>query len=137
MPRPSRTSPCNRDEARTRLRTAQAYLEVAGSVLREPGRDEYLNVAAGLSILAGIAASDALCGARLRRVHRGDDHQRAADLLRTATPDGPKLATTLGRLLSLKDAAHYGVLVIAPRKAADARRWAALLVERATQEVER
>jgi hypothetical protein len=112
-------------------------LDVAGSVLRERGREEYLNVAAGLAILAGIAASDAICGIRLGRLHRGDDHRGAEDLLRTATHDGPKLAANLARLLSLKDAAHYGVLVVASRKAADARRWAALLVERATEEVER
>lgn len=137
MPRPSRTAPCNPSEARTRLRTAQAYLDVAASVLEERGRDEYLNVALGLAILAGVAASDAICGIRLGRVHRGDDHRGAEDLLRTATPDGQKLATTLGRLLSLKDAAHYGVLVVAPRTASDARRWAAHLVERAAEEAER
>ena len=59
---------------RARPRTAQAYLEVAGNVLREPSRDEYLNVAAGLAVLAGIAASDAICGTPLGRIHRGDDH---------------------------------------------------------------
>lgn len=111
-------------------------MEIADSVLEERGRDEYLNVAAGLAILAGIAASDAICGIRLGYVHRGDDHRRAQDLLGTATPDGQKLATNLGRLLGLKDAAHYGVLV-APRKASDARRWAAHLVERAAEEAER
>ena len=137
MPRTSRTAPCSPSEARSRLRTAQAYLDVAASVLEERGRDEYLNVAVGLAILAGIAASDAICGSRLGRVHRGDDHRGAEDLLRAATHDGQKLATTLVRLLSLKDAAHYGVLVVAPRKASDARRWAAHLVERAAEEGER
>ena len=137
MPRPPRTSQCSPAEARVRLRTAQAYLDVAASVLQERGRDEYLNVAVGLAILSGIAASDAICGIRLGHLHRGDDHRGAEDLLRTATPDGQKLATNLGRLLSLKDAAHYGVLVVAPRKANDAKRWAAHLVERAVEEVER
>jgi hypothetical protein len=119
------------------MRTAQAYLEVAGIVLQERGRDEYLNVAAGLAILAGIAASDAICGLRLGRIHRGDDHRGAQDLLQGAAPDGPKLATNLGRLLSLKDAAHYGVLVVASRKASESLRWAAHLVERAAEEAER
>lgn len=105
----SRTVQCRPDEARRRLSTAKAYLDVAGSVLRERSQDdEYVNVAAGLAVLAGIAASDAICGIRLGRLHRSEDHRRAADLLRTATPDGAKLATILGRLLSLKDAAHYG-----------------------------
>ena len=100
MPKSARTSPCRPDEAKARLRTARAYLEVAGSVLQERGRDEYLNVTAGLAILAGIAASDAICGLRLGRIHRGDDHRGAQDLLQGATPDGSKLATNLGRLLS-------------------------------------
>jgi hypothetical protein len=80
-------------EARTRLLTAQAYLDVASSVLDERDRDEYLNVAAGLAVLAGIAASDTICCARLGCRHRGDDHRGAADLLRRATPDGGELAT--------------------------------------------
>lgn len=137
MPRSPRTSPCSTAEARTRLRTARAYLDVAGSVLAERDRGEYLNVAAGMAVLAGIAASDAICGVRLGCLHRGEDHHGAADLLRTATPDGPKLATVLGRLLSLKDAAHYGVPVVSARKATDARKWADQLVERAREETER
>jgi hypothetical protein len=137
MPPSLRTAPCGTAEARSRLRTACAYLEVAALVLDERDRDEYLNVSAGLSVLAGIAASDSICCTRLRSRHRGDDHRRVADLLRRATPDGPELAVTLLRLLDLKDEAHYGVLVVAARKARDAHRWAARLVERATQEAER
>jgi hypothetical protein len=34
MPKSARTSPCRPDEAKARLRTAQAYLEVAGIVLQ-------------------------------------------------------------------------------------------------------
>ncbi len=131
---PSRTAQCGTAEARSRLRTARAYLEVAALVLNERDRDEYLNVSA---VLAVLAASDSICCARLRSRHRGDDHRGAADLLRRATPDGPELAVTLLRLLDLKDEAHYGVMVVAARKARDAHRWAARLVERATQETER
>jgi hypothetical protein len=112
-------------------------MEVARRVLLEPSRAEYLNVAAGLAVFAGIAASDAICGARLGRLHRGDDHHGAEDLLRQATQDGGRLAAQLGRLLSLKDAAHYGVQVVSTRNATDATKWAAHLVERARQETER
>jgi hypothetical protein len=120
-----------------RLRTAQAYLETAGSVLEERDRDEYLNVAAGLAVLAGIAASDAICCVRLGYRHRGDDHRGAAEVLQRATPDGAELARTLLRLLDLKDAAHYGVMVVAARKARDALRWSARIVEKAQREIER
>lgn len=137
MPVKPRTAPCGAPEGRTRLRTAQAYLDVAESVLDERDSGEYLNVAAGLAVLAGIAASDAICCIRLGCRHRGDDHRGAADLLRTATPDGAELAKSLLRLLDLKDAAHYGVLVVASRKARDAIRWATRLADRAQQESER
>ena len=66
--------------------------------------------------------------------HRGDDHRGAADLLRTATPDGPSLATTLLRLLDVKDEAHYGLIIVAPRRARDAVRWATKLAYRAAEE---
>lgn len=137
MPKTARTALCSKSEARARLRTAQAYLQVADSVLAERDRAEYLNVAAGLAVLAGIAGSDAICGIRLGRIHRGDDHRGAQDLLQQATPDGKKLATALGRLLSMKDAAHYGVIVVSALNATDARNWAALLIERAAEESER
>jgi len=87
----------------------------------------YLNVAAGLAVLAGIAASDAICCARLGCRHRGDSHRSAADVLRRATPDGGELAVILLRLLDLKDAAHYGVMIVAARKGRDALRWAPAL----------
>jgi hypothetical protein len=137
MPSSSRTTLCGTTESRSRLRTAHAYLEVARLVLDERDRDEHLNVSAGLAVLAGIAASDSICCARLRARYRGDDHRGAADLLRRATPDGVELATTLLRLLDLKDEAHYGVLVVAARKARDANRWATRLVDRAAEEAER
>lgn len=137
MPQKSRTAPCGAAEGRARFRTARAYLEVAKSVLDERDRDEYLNVAAGLAVLSGIAASDAICCIRLGCRPRGDDHRSAAELLRTATPDGAELARALLRLLDLKDAAHYGVMVVASRKARDALRWSTRLVDRAQQESER
>ncbi len=137
MTRPNRTAPCGPQEARSRWAAARAYLDVAELVLDEPEQDEYSSVATGLAVLAGIAASDAICCQRLRGRHRGDDHRGAADLLRTATPDGDRLAQMLRRLLDLKDAAHYGVIPVAPGRASDAVKWARKLVERAQQEQER
>jgi hypothetical protein len=134
MTQSGRTASCTQADGRSRTRTARAYLEVAELVLGERVRDEYLNVAAGLAVLAGIAASDAICCARLRLRHRGDNHRDAAYLLRQATPDGGELAKLLLRLLDLKDEAHYGVMVVASRKARDALRWATQLVERAEEE---
>ena len=133
----TRTASCSPADARQRLRTAQAYAEVAELVLNETQRDEYLNVAAGLAVLAGMAASDSICGARLGLIHRGQDHRAAADLLRRAVPDGPKLAARLLRLLDVKDSAHYGIPVVAPRSARDSLNAAKRLLARAAEEVER
>jgi len=133
----SKTVPADRDAARQRLRTARAYIEVADLVLGERGRVEMPSVAAGLAVLAGIAAADAICAARLQMIHRGQDHRGAVQLLEKATPDGARLASSLRRLLDVKDAAHYGVVVVAHQRARDAVRWAQLLVDRAGAESER
>ncbi len=57
MAKALRTAACGKQEARVRLATSRAYLEVATTVLAEQSRDEFLNVSAGLAVLAGIAAS--------------------------------------------------------------------------------
>lgn len=124
------------DDARTRVRSAAAYLEVAELVLGESD-SAMPGVAAGLAVLAGIAASDAICARRLQVIHRGDDHRAAAALLRQATPDGKRLAATFQRLLDLKDEAHYGLTLVPNRKARDAVRWSGLLLTRAQEELTR
>ena len=136
MPRQARTSRGGPEEAAARLRTARAYLETAGLAASER-REGFSNVTAGLAVLAGIAASDAICCVRLGRYHRGDDHRQAADLLKTATPDGGELAVRLERLLGLKDTAHYVASLVSDPEARQAMRWATRLVERAGEELER
>jgi hypothetical protein len=51
MPRSLRTAPCSVADARIRLKTAEAYLEVAAAVADEHHSDEYRNVATGLTSL--------------------------------------------------------------------------------------
>ena len=132
-----RTARCGRAEATSRLAVARAYLETAQMVLKEHDLDEHLNVASGNAVLAGIAASDSICCMRLGRMHRGPDHNGAADLLASAVPDGQKVSQMLIRLLSLKDEAHYGVMTTSSRKARDSVKWATTLIKRAQEEVER
>jgi hypothetical protein len=137
MPGSARTAAATRADARARLKTATAYVEVGELVLDERERQEFLNVSAGLAVLAGIAAADSICAARLQQIHRGQDHRGAAVLLEAATSDGKTLARLLRRLLDIKDAAHYGVAIVERRRAGDAIRWARQLTERARQELER
>ena len=132
----ARARPAGLAEARQRLTTATAYLEIAELVLADD-RSEMPGVAAGLAVLAGIAASDAICARRLGEIHRGESHRDAGQLLRSATPDGQRLASTLLKLLDIKDEAHYGLIVVPRRKANDAVRWAKALTDRSREELER
>lgn len=124
-------------EARVRLGSARAYLEVADLVQLERDQVEMPGVAAALAVLAGIAASDAICAERIGEIHRGDDHRLASELLKRAVPDGSRLAATFLRLIDLKDEAHYGVLFVSQSKATNAVRWARVLTDRAVLELER
>lgn len=69
-------------------------------------------VAASLAVLAGIAASDAACCAKLKVRARGADHQEAVRLLAGVEPHGKRMARDLDRILKRKDDAHYGVTLL-------------------------
>lgn len=74
-------------------------------------------VAAALAVLAGIAAADAACCARLGQRSRSQDHRAAVQLLRAVVPHGEEMAKDLGRLLAAKDESHYGVALVDRGKA--------------------
>jgi hypothetical protein len=92
-------------DVRARAEGARKFDDVARLVDGEDG--EYRKVSVALAVLAGIAAGDAICGHDLGECARGQDHRQAVTLLRTVrgTEDA---GAALGRLLDLKDAAHYG-----------------------------
>jgi hypothetical protein len=120
-----------------RLRHARSFLDVADLVASEGDDVELSSVSASLTVLAGIAASDAACCRALGRRSRGPDHRAAADLLKTVSPGGAAAANALNRLLGLKDDAHYGLtsvsrarLRVALRQASDLVNFAARLVDR-------
>lgn len=137
MPRAQRTTSASRADARLRLRAAEAYVEVADLVLLDADRVEMPGVAAALAVLAGIAASDAICAARLGKIHRGDDHRAASALLARATVDGQSLGAVFARLIDLKDQAHYGVVAVPAQRSRAALKWARQLTDRAREEIER
>ena len=110
-----RTQPCSAADAASRLRNARKFAEVAELIAGEGNDVQYSSQAAALAILAGIAASDAACCKALGRRSRGQDHRAAVDLVETVKPKGKQAAKSLGRLLSLKDQAHYGLLDVGGR----------------------
>ncbi|UKF33566.1 DNA-binding protein [Clavibacter tessellarius] len=81
------------------------------------------------AVLAGIAASDAICGCVLRVASSGEDHAQAVELLRTATPQGPAYAKELRRLLEIKTAAQYSPALTSADVATRSLVWAGRLVE--------
>ena len=126
----SRQADCGPAEARARAKIARKYLEMAELAQTEDVA-EAKNVAAGNAVLAGIAASDAICCVRLRRRHRGQDHAGAITLLRAIHPDGRKLADALTTVLAIKDPAHYGIAFVTDAKLRATLRAASQLVEAA------
>jgi len=111
MTRRSRTEDCGPQQARLRLARARSFLEVAKMTADENDPDlEYGAAAASITVLAGIAAADAACCHTLGRRSRSDSHHDAEQLLAQITPGGKSAATSLRRLISLKDTAHYGFI---------------------------
>jgi hypothetical protein len=127
--RTGRTQKCADGDARSRLRHARQFAEVAQLTAGQGEDVEYASVAASLAVLAGIAASDAACCKALGRRARGQDHREAAALLASVEPGGNEAAASLGRLLSLKDEAQYGLLDIGGSDLKAALRQADGLVE--------
>jgi hypothetical protein len=130
-----RTQKCTPEQARVRLRQAEAALEVADLILDEqdlamPG------MAAALAVISGIAASDAACCARLGKRSRGVAHILAADVLETVSPGGREMAKDLRRLVNRKDDAHYGLAFVSRTDAERMVRWARRLLGLAAKAVE-
>lgn len=134
--RTGRTQQCGRNDARTRMRQARAFLEVAELVSGETDELATTDVCAALAVLSGIAASDAACCAAVGRRSRGQDHNQALALLGEVEPDGKDMARDLRRLLAIKDDAHYGLLHVSTQRAASALRQAQRLLTAARTHVE-
>jgi hypothetical protein len=128
-----RTRPCTRREAQVRLRQAEQYVDAADLVLDD---GEFSGVAAALAVLAGIAASDAACCARLGEHHRGQDHKAAVALVETVEPGGRILGKDLKRLLDRKDDAHYGLMSVSSSEERDMVEWARRMLEQAKATLE-
>jgi hypothetical protein len=129
-----RTQVCGRPQATTRLAHAHKFLDAAELIATDIDDDEAnASVAASLAVLAGIAASDAACCARLGRRSRSQDHHDAERLLAEIVPAGRDAAKDLRRLLDLKDAAQYGVMHLSTTELRSALRRARALLRFATQ----
>lgn len=124
-----RTQVCGRPQAATRLAHARKFFDAAELVATDIDEEEAnVSVAASLAVLAGIAACDAACCARLGRRSRSQDHHDAERLLTEIVPGGRDAAKDLRRLLDLKDTAQYGVMHVSASELRSALRRARALV---------
>jgi hypothetical protein len=86
-----------------------------------------------MSVLAGIAASDAACCAALGRRSRSPDHRDATRLIAEVAGNGPAMANALSRLLDVKDAAQYGLINVSRQQLTAVLRRARTLIDLAEQ----
>lgn len=86
------------------------------------------NSIVSLYVLAGIAASDAICCAKLGEYSQSENHADALAVLKRASPE---LTGSLQRLLSRKTEWAYGGAAVSSSRVAEARAAASRLVEAA------
>jgi hypothetical protein len=116
----ARTQSCDRSDALTRLAQSESFLLAAELVVDDDSDDATPSVAASLAVLAGIAASDAACCARLG----------------TVEPHGADMAKDLQRLLNRKDDSQYGLTFVSSAEAGRVVGWAKRLLSHARRAVE-
>jgi hypothetical protein len=116
---------CGETEAKARAKVARLYFTVAQMASGEGDPEAWGNVAVGNAVLAGIAASDAICCKVLGRRSRESDHRAARSLLEKVDRE---LSKALQTLLELKDTAHYGDKLLVASKVIQAIRAAEKLV---------
>jgi hypothetical protein len=122
-----RTRPMSVADVRVRAESARRFLETARET--QTLHADWTDVMASNAVLAGIAASDAICGRVLKVASSGEDHGQAVALLRTATPEGPAYAKELRRLVEIKTAAQYSPATTSSEVATRSLVWAERLVQ--------
>ena len=98
------SSTCGLEQAKNRLDVAKQYQELAHLKAREK-LGAARNVAVGNAVLAGIAASDAICCWHFGKRSSSSNHSDAVLLLAKADK---KLAKHLSILIGDKTTSHYG-----------------------------
>ena len=122
-----KTRDCTPREALRRLSAARKFLEAAELYVADEDPDGR-RVAVSNAVLAGIAASDAVCCARLGRHAVGDDHRAALELVGSIGPEGRQVAKALTSLLSVKHKAQYQTAAVGKVDATAAVRRAQTLI---------
>lgn len=115
------------DEARLHLAKAREFL-YAAETSRDLGFD---NAAASDAVISAINSKDAICLTLTGRTGKSDNHSHAVDELKRVGPAGAELATTLGRLLTLKTRSQYASRSVSAADAGKAVDWATRMYDAA------
>ena len=101
----------------------RAYLEKSGEFLRRSLAslaEEDFNAAGLLAVHAAISANDAVTGQYGQKRSAGEEHQKAADLLREAAPIGARewhlQANRLNRIVGKKNLIAYEGRHLTPKE---------------------
>lgn len=123
------------DDARVHLAQAREFLESAEWSLDL----ELFNAATSNAVISGINSKDAACLTLTGFTNKSDSHSAAIAELRAAGGDkGPhaaatkQMATTLGRLLKVKNKSQYQTATVARSDAVRAVGWAQKMLNDAT-----
>lgn len=127
-PKKISTSPCSPAERAGRLEQAEGFWRSAEDLYELDG--DQRNSIVSLYVLAGIAASDVICCARLGERSSSENHTDAVAVLRRAAPAS---VAALQRLLSGKSAAAYGAKPSSGQRVLEARNAAAKLMDTARE----
>lgn len=136
-PAERRTRAATPADAKVLVARATALLTAAELLLEDREDPAAQSASAAVSVIAGIAASDALCALALGERSRGQDHRAAVGLLAAAVGADSALLPMLSRLLDVKDQAHYGTRFIRHEDAMRALRQATALTAAAQEATRR
>ncbi len=100
-------------DVKNRATEARTFLDLARLAI-DDARNGYSNASASNAVLAGIAASDAICGHALQRAPQGQDHAEAVTMLKTVSWGAAK---HLKALVDAKSTARYGSSFITATRA--------------------
>lgn len=133
----ARLVPMSSADVKNRADHARSFLAAADLVLdfgEEVDISPITNIVGSLAVLAGIAASDAICGMGTGKRSGSPSHVDALELLAGATDQGRSHAARLQTLLKSKSATHYSAIRLTDALAAELLKTARRLVS-ATDDV--
>ena len=116
------------DDARAHLRKAKEFLEAA----ELNAELELFNAATSSAVTSGINSKDAICLALTGKTAKTENHADALKELVAAGPSMATHATSLGRLLKLRNKSQYQTSDVARSDALKALDWATKLLAAAS-----